>query len=80
MSIFEVHAVGRAVRVGLFSSPGGRACGSLEFDLDSAWRDDQLRLLRRWASQNTPLTLVSGKDHQVSLTDEAALVAEALGR
>lgn len=76
--VFDVVVEGAAVSVDIYGSRSN-VCGSVRFTFEErAERAAQLRLLRRWQRDQTPLTFVS-HGSTVALTDDAALVARASG-
>lgn len=75
--IFDVGVEGNEVCLDLFGGNNG-VCGSLRLTFDGEHETEtRLLLLRRWQRDQTRLTLVS-HDSQVTLTDDAALVAAAI--
>lgn len=75
--VFDVVVDGSEVHVDLYGSKSN-VCGSVRFTFDDAReRASQVRLLRRWLRDQTPLTFVS-HDSTVALTNDAALLASAV--
>ncbi len=74
--VFDVVVDGADVSVDIYGSRSN-VCGSIRFTfVDRAERAEQVRLLRRWQRDETPLTFVS-RGSTVALTNDAALVARA---
>ncbi len=74
--VFDVVAEGADVSVDIYGSRSN-VCGSIRFRFEErVERAGQVRLLRRWRHDQTPLTFVS-HGSTVVLTHDAALVARA---
>ena len=75
--VLDVVVDGPEVSVDLYGSLSN-VCGSVRFTFDDPReRSAQVRLLRRWQRDQTPLTFVS-HDSTVALTNDAALLAAAV--
>ena len=75
--VFDVVVDGVEVCVDLYGSRSN-VCGSVRFTFDDpSERASQVRLLRRWQRDQTPLTFVS-HESTVALTNDAALLAAAV--
>lgn len=75
--VFEVVVDEAEVNVDLYGSRSN-VCGSVRFTFEDAReRATQVRLLRRWQRDETPLTFVS-HDSTVALTNDAALLESAV--
>jgi hypothetical protein len=74
--VFDVAVEGADVSVDIYGSRSN-VCGSIRFTFEErAERAAQVRLLRRWQQDGTPLTFVS-HGSTVALTNDAALMARA---
>ena len=74
--VLDVVVDGADVTVDIYGSRSN-VCGSIRFTFaDRPHRTEQVRLLRRWQHDQTPLTFVS-HGSAVVLTNDAALVARA---
>ncbi len=74
--VLDVVVEGVDVNVDIYGSRSN-VCGSIRFTFsERAQRTAQVRLLRRWERDHTPLTFVS-HGSTVALTNDAALVARA---
>ncbi len=74
--VFDVAVDGANVVVDIYGSRSN-VCGSIRFRFEErVERAGQVRLLRRWQRDQTPLTFVS-HGSTVVLTHDAALVARA---
>ncbi len=74
--VFDVVVEGTEVSVDIYGSRSN-VCGSVRFTFaNRGERADQVRLLRRWQHDATPLTFVS-HGSTVALTNDAALMARA---
>jgi hypothetical protein len=74
--VLDVAVQGTDVSVDIYGSQSN-VCGSIRFTFsERAERLHQVRLLRRWQRDQTPLTFVS-HGSTVALTNDAALLARA---